>query len=223
MRTALASRAVRALRVRGPLGVAVIAARRLRRIFFADEAHIWLALRLAAERPRRDLPDGMVLRRGQDADLALVEQLPDAAAAAVLRRELRPGHELWIVPAGGRVAFACWLHLEEAPVFAAPGGILGLPPGVCCLEDSATSPAFRGRGIAPAAWASLATVAEAGGYSAMITKVEVDNQASARALEKAGFFEIGRMDFVRRWRNTRVTFSAVHEEIGAELSRRLSR
>ena len=57
----------------------------------------------------------------------------------------------------------------------------------------------------------------------MITKVEVDNQASARALEKAGFAEVGRMCLVRRWRQTRVTFSGAHEEIGAELSRRLSR
>jgi ribosomal protein S18 acetylase RimI-like enzyme len=209
--------------VRGPLGVARIAWRRFRRLFTADEAHVWLALRLNAERPRRELPDDMRLRRAQDADLALVEQLPDAAAAAVLRRELRPGHELWIVPAGERVAFACWLHLEEAPVFAASGGSLRLPPGVCCLEDSATAPDFRGRGIAPAAWSALATVAEADGYSAIITKVEVDNEAAARALEKAGFFEIARMHLVRRWRHTRVTFSAVRGELGTELARRLTR
>jgi ribosomal protein S18 acetylase RimI-like enzyme len=223
MRSALASRALRAFRVRGPLRVALIAGHRLRRLFVANEAHIWLALRLCADRPRRALPEGLVLRRALDADLGLVEQLPDAGAAAVLRRELRPGHELWIVTNANRVAFACWLHREEAPVFAAPGGNLRLPSGVCCIEDSATAPEFRGRGIAPAAWSSIATAAEADGYSAIITKVEVDNQASLRALEKAGFSEIARMHLVRRWLNTRVTLSAIHEEIGAELSNRLSR
>jgi ribosomal protein S18 acetylase RimI-like enzyme len=203
--------------------VALIAGRRLRRRFVADEAHIWLALDLGGARPGRALPDGLVLRRGRDRDLAAVEQLPDAGPVSALRRQLRAGHQLWIVTTGERVAFACWLQRDTAPVFAARGGTLRLPPGVCCLEDSATAPDFRGRGIAPAAWSSLATAAERDGYTTVITKVEVDNQASIRALEKAGFSEIAHMRLARRWLNTRVTLSAVHEEIGEDLAQRLTR
>jgi L-amino acid N-acyltransferase YncA len=189
----------------------------------ADEAHIWLALELDQDRPRRELPDGFALRRASEADLSAVEQLPGVGSASALRRELGAGHDLWIVEAGDRVAFACFVHREEAPVFAAPGGVLRLPAGTCCLEDSATSPDFRGRGVAPAAWSSIATALEAEGYTTMITKIEADNEASARALEKAGFAAVARMHLERRWPNTRVTLSAIEGSIGQDLAQRLSR
>lgn len=188
-----------------------------------DETHIWLALALGPGRPRRELPEGFVLRRASEADLAAVEQLPDAAPAAALRRDLIPGHDLWIAEANGRIAFACWLHRGEVPVFAARDGVLRLPDGVCCLEDSTTSPEFRGRGVAPAAWSSIATTFEAEGYSVMITKIEARNEASARALEKAGFAAVARMHLVRRWPNTHVTLSDVRGAVGEELARRLAR
>jgi GNAT superfamily N-acetyltransferase len=189
----------------------------------ADEAHIWLALELGRERPRRELPNGFVLRLASGADLASVERLPDAGPASALRRELGPGHDLWIVEAVDRVAFACWVHRDEAPVFAAPGGVLRLPTGVCCLEDSATSPDFRGRGVAPAAWSSIGGALEAEGYTTMITKIEADNESSARALEKAGFAAIARMHLVRRWPHTRVTLTEIEGSVGQELAERLGR
>jgi GNAT superfamily N-acetyltransferase len=188
-----------------------------------EEAHIWLALELRAGRPRRELPEGFALRLASDADLDSVEQLPDAGPASALRRELAPGHDLWIVEAGDRVAFACWVHHHEAPVFAARDGVLRLPAGVCCLEDSATSPDFRGRGVAPAAWSSIATACEAEGFRVMITKIEADNEPSARALEKAGFTAIARMRLVRRWPTTRVTFSEIEGSVGRDLAQRLAR
>jgi L-amino acid N-acyltransferase YncA len=205
------------------VGVALIAVRRLRRVFVAEEAHVWLALELGNERPMPSLPGDFVLRRACDADLDSVERLPGAEAAEVIRPQLGTAHELWIVSAGERVAFVCWMHRDEAPVFAAQGGTLSLPAGVCCLEDSVTAPEFRGRGVAPGAWASIASAMKADGYTAIITKVEAGNHPSVRALEKVGFAEIATMHLVRRWPNTRVTLSAVRGEIGRELARRLSR
>jgi GNAT superfamily N-acetyltransferase len=219
----LISRAARAFRLHGPAGVARIAAYRVRRLVVVDETHIWLALELGRKRPRRELAEGFVLRRASEADLGAVERLPDVGSAAALRRELARGHDLWLVAAGGRVAFACWVHHEEAPVFAARGRVLRLPPGVCCLEDSATSPEFRGRGVAPAAWSSIATSVEAAGYTVMITKIESDNEPSARALEKAGFAAIARMHFVRRWPHDHVTLSEIQGSVGRELAERLAR
>ncbi len=54
---------------------------------------------------------------------------------------------------------------------AARGGWLSLPEGTVCLEDSVTSPDYRGRGVAPAAWSQIAAAAAEDGYATMVTKV----------------------------------------------------
>ena len=43
-------------------------------------------------------------------------------------------------------------------MLAAPGGRLRLPADTVVLEDSVTSAAARGRGIAPRAWNALASL-----------------------------------------------------------------
>jgi RimJ/RimL family protein N-acetyltransferase len=67
-----------------------------------------------------------------------------------------------------------------------------------CLEDSVTSAAARGRGIAPAAWGAIADTLALEGQRKMITKVTVENTASRRAVTKSGFEEIALMHFRRR-------------------------
>jgi ribosomal protein S18 acetylase RimI-like enzyme len=210
-----------ALERHGPAGIARIAGRRAARRFRADESHIWYGLDLNGDRPRRDLPDGLELRRATDADLGSAERLPGAEPATAMRRGLSQGHELWVVCEGDRMAFVCWVHLSTAPVLAAPGGQLELPEGVACLEDSVTSPDYRGRGVAPGAWCGIADALAATGYTSMVTKVETDNVPSRRAVEKAGFREIATMRLARRWPTTRVSLVAADGQLGLELANRL--
>jgi GNAT superfamily N-acetyltransferase len=211
----------RAVERHGACGVARIASTRARRRFSAEEAHVWYSLDLGADRPRRELPEGLVLRRATESDLRAIEALPGAEPVHALRRGLTAGHELWIVDDGERTAFCCWIHLGVAPVLAARHGSLVLPAGVVCLEDSVTSPEFRGRGIAPAAWAAIGDRFELAGYSAVVTKVETDNQPSRRAVEKAGFREIATMRLARRGLMTRVTVVPGEGALGVELAGRL--
>ncbi len=98
---------------------------------------------------------------------------------------------------GQTAAFSCWVFHGRAPVLAARGGWLALPPGVVCLEDSVTNPDYRGRGIAPAAWGGIAATLHARGLTSLITKVAVDNAPSRKACLKAGFVEVGTMRLTR--------------------------
>jgi ribosomal protein S18 acetylase RimI-like enzyme len=65
------------------------------------------------------------------------------------------------------------------------------------LEDTTTSPDFRGQGLAPAMWLGIGGDLRRRGYGRMLTKVDVDNAPSRRAVEKAGFVE-GAIVYLRR-------------------------
>ncbi len=158
-----------------------------------SETHVWYRLDLPVAAPGRPLPEGFTFRRATAADVPLYQQLDGATTAGVLSR-MDDGAQLWLVQADdGRVAFACWIFDRSTPVSAAVGGQLALPQGVVCLEDSVTSPDFRGRGVAPAAWSSLAQQLAGEGQSTIITKVGEENTASRRAVTKAGFRPFGTM------------------------------
>jgi GNAT superfamily N-acetyltransferase len=193
----MAGRITGAVRRKGVRGVARIVTERARRTVFLRETYIWYELDLTSERPRRELPEGARLVSPQsEAELALFDRAaneeppprPERAAAGGLP---------WVVIAGGEPAFACWTFLQRTPVSAMPGGWLELPEGVACLEDSVTSPDFRGKGIAPGAWTAAADEVTERGKHAMITKVQEENIPSRRAVEKAGFREVALLDLVR--------------------------
>jgi GNAT superfamily N-acetyltransferase len=160
--------------------------------FYRRETHVWYELDLAGERADRDSPEGMRLLRAERADLPLIEQLPSIGLGEASRR-YRDGVILWLVLDGRHVAFACWIFFDEMPVYAAKGGALRLPPGVVGLEDSVTSAAHRGRGVAPWAWSQIADHLAEAGVAAIITKVSLENTASRRAGEKSGFCKIASM------------------------------
>jgi RimJ/RimL family protein N-acetyltransferase len=93
----------------------------------------------------------------------------------------------------GKPAFACTIFRERTPTIAARGGWLDLPADTVCLEDSGTSPDFRGRGVAPGAWTAIADALAERGFKTMLTKVAIDNEPSRRAVVKAGFGEAADM------------------------------
>lgn len=158
---------------------------------YLSESPIWFQLDLAGDRPRRELPEGMTLRRGTAPDLDGMDpellRVRIDEAHALLRRA---GPQLWVVEEAGQIRFVCWLFHGGTPAATARDAWLELPDGVVCLEDSHASPAVRGRGVAPGAWCALADDLQAQGIDTMITKVGAENVASRRAVEKAGFREV---------------------------------
>jgi ribosomal protein S18 acetylase RimI-like enzyme len=160
----------------------------------------WYRLDLARERPRRDLSDGLDLRRGTAADAADVAQLPVSRYGPVLThsdviKRLKSGAELWIVTDGDRVAFACWVLHRKVPFYNTAAT---LPPATVQLEDSVLSPDFRGRPIPPGAWSGIADDLEARGFAVMMTKIDTANTEALWAFRRAGFREVADMKVERR-------------------------
>jgi GNAT superfamily N-acetyltransferase len=175
------------------IGVALAHAWELvRHRVYNREEHVWYQLDLHAERPRRELVEGVRLLRAGAGDAQRVEDVGQFEAEALKR--LAAGNDLWLaVDDQARTLFACWTFRSETPMLAAPHGRLPLPRGTACLEDSVTSPLARGKGIAPAAWTAIADILATEGFESMITKVTTDNVPSRKAVEKAGFREIAVM------------------------------
>jgi L-amino acid N-acyltransferase YncA len=199
-----AHRGIRRFGVAGSIRrIASLMGHSLARAFYVRERHLWYALMLTAPLAQTVCPPGFTLAPAGVEDVALLEELPTIGAHEA-RERLAAGAELWLLREGTHGAFACWIFRGRTPVFAARDGWLSLPPGTVCLEDSVTSPAYRGRGLASAAWSEIARVLQGQHVAAMITKVAEDNAASRRAVEKAGFEPVAMMTLTRRGLRSRV-------------------
>ncbi len=120
---------------------------------------------------------------------------------------------MWVVMQGEEPAFSCWIYPREQPMEAAASGMLEFPPGVACLEDSYTHAEHRGHGLAGAAWTAIAQDLGSDGYKVLVTKVEVDNVPSRRAVEKSGFRTASVMHRSRRGPRVRVDFEQGGDEL----------
>lgn len=160
------------------------------------EAHVWYVrdLTVAAEPPA--WPRGVSLVSARARHLHLLDEL-DTINVAEAQRRLAAGMCWWLVLDGSRPLFSCWIFYGSAPVLAAPKGRLLLPDDTVVLEDSVTTAAARGRGIAPTAWEAIAAQVHCEGPVRMVTKVAVDNTPSRRAVVKAGFVEFALVRYVR--------------------------
>lgn len=190
--------------------------RRVAARLYLREDHVWYALALDSVKQARELPAGLEFGQAKASDAALAAQ-HDRGAEQV-ERQLNDGHELWIVRENDRAAFSCWIYIGRAPAIAAAGGWFAVPPGSVCLEDSITSPDFRGRGVAPAAWERIAAHARTQGADTMVTKVAQDNVPSCKAVSKAGFKEVAAMRLIRIGPRRRVVFSHVVGPTGKALA-----
>jgi hypothetical protein len=171
---------------------------RTRTKLYVDETHVWYELALVNDRPRPALRPGLELIRARSDDLSLLEELPTVSTVEG-RHRMETGNDLWLVLDGRQPVFACWTFSNSAPVEAATNGRLDLSSEITYMEDSVTSPSYRGRGaIAPSAWSQVADRLENAGVKAMITKVGEDNKVMRWAMVKSGFREIAVMHFHRR-------------------------
>jgi L-amino acid N-acyltransferase YncA len=189
------------------------------RLYLVEE-HVWYQLDLAGERPRRELPEDVTLHRAADDRLAGAVEMGQRLEEIRARRAA--GNDLWLAEDDGGPLFRCWIYRRRAPVLAAPGGWLEIPAETVVLEDSATTARARGRGIAPGAWTAIADSLRDEGLTNMITKVGVENEASRRAVAKAGFREIGVMRLVKAGPRKRTTVARAAPGLGADLAARLT-
>src|SRR5215217_3966561 len=157
------------------------------------EEHIWYVLDLTGERPRRELPDGFELHLATDAEADAIAHLPNQPVVEEIRTRIDGTADVYMVREHGKPAFACTIFRERTPTIASRGGWLDLPDDTVCLEDSGTSPDFRGRGVAPGAWTAIADALAERGFKTMLTKVTVENEPSRKAVTKAGFREAADM------------------------------
>ncbi len=216
-----ATRIVRSLRRRGPLGFLRTAVDRAIAPLTPAErwegVWVWYQLELASSpRPRLHLEEGLELREGHAEDARLMQQLPPDPWVSpmdqkIAARRLASGHRLWLVRSGEEAAFACWSFRGWAPVYGARRGRMEIAPGVVLVEDLFTWPAFRGRGIASAVLSTLAERFAEEGAQALMIRVHVPNAPSHRTVQKVGFREVARMQIVERdWRKRiRVAFPPV--------------
>ena len=203
----------------GPGATARVAAHRIRKLAYLREEHVWYQCDLD-ERPRRDLPDEVRFVRADESQveaLALLGRDPDEA-----RECLAGGNDVWFVFDGDQPLFACFTYRHSAPVMAASQGTLPLPPGTACLEDSVTSPAARGRGIAPGAWTLIGDELARAGFTKLVTKIETANTPSRKAVEKVGYRPVAVMQHQRVGRRRRTAVEALGGGLGHELATRLS-
>lgn len=170
--------------------------RHLFRLLYQHERHVWYAAATSAIRAERPLSSELDLQPAGPEHLDVLSQM-NLCGRRAAARFLEAGADLWIVWEGERAAFCCWIFRGRMPVIAARGGWKGLPPDTVCLEASVTGENYRGRGIAPAAWSLIAQSLKEEGVRTIMTKVEVDNVPSRRAVLKAGFREVALMDYLQ--------------------------
>jgi GNAT superfamily N-acetyltransferase len=197
----------------GPLELAALVRDRLKALAYLDEDHVWYVLELSNIEGLA-MPPGYTLRQARsEDDVRLAATLP-GYRADVTRARLADANQVWLVTAGDEAAFACSIFFGSTPVLAAAQRSLSLPPGVACLEASVTAEPHRGHGIAGAAWTAISKQLRTTGIEVLITKVEVENVPSRRAVNKAGFVPARTMHFRRRGLREHVAFDSWSAELG---------
>jgi hypothetical protein len=190
----------RVLRQHGLSGCLIIAMRYLTRylltVLYQHERHIWYVATPSSIKSGNILSTELKLQRAGPEHLDMIAQ-SNLCGRSSAAGYLAAGADLWVVRETERAAFCCWIFRTRTPTVAARGGWKILPPDTVCLEASITGSNYRGRGIAPIAWASIAEGLQQEGVRTIITKVETGNIASRRAVLKAGFHEAALMDFLK--------------------------
>jgi hypothetical protein len=212
--TTLYRRVIRAIRRHGVIGTASIVLVRLLPLCSTAYEMGWYRLDLTGERRRRELDDGLVLRRGTAEDAVRVAQLPrmphvTALMADEVAERVNSGAELWLVADGDRVAFSCWIFHREMWFYGARKSGVLMPRDTVFLDDSILSPDFRGRSIPISAWSGVADALEARSFGVIMVKVDVTNTGALWAFKRVGFREVARMNVEHRgpWHRIRIRFT----------------
>lgn len=185
-------------------GAVGLVRRAVGRVFSTNEVYVWYVLDLQRLVPMALRP-GYVLHRSSEEEAEWLHEVP-AIPVQEGRRRIEDGEQLWFVLKDDKPVFACSAFVHVLPLEAARKGRYPLPKGVACVDDALTSPEHRGRGVAAAAWMTIAERLRDDGLEVLIAKVPEDNIASRRTHEKTGFLPVSVMHRRRRGLRTRVIF-----------------
>ncbi|MEA2456058.1 MAG: hypothetical protein QOI45_2320 [Thermoleophilaceae bacterium] len=208
------------LRVEGAGATARAVVRRIRKLAYLREEHVWYERDLHGDAPALDLPAGLRLVRADASQVDCVVELGQDVEEA--RERFDEGADLWLVLDGDDPLFLCFTFQQTTPVMAASDGTLVLPAGAACLEDAVTARAARGQGIASAAWLLVGERLAQAGFTTLVAKIETDNAASKRVAEKAGFRPVAVMQHQRTGRRRHTAVHVLGGGLGDELAARLS-
>jgi hypothetical protein len=147
----------------------------------------WYRLDLTNEPPALPLPEGVVIRLAEPADLPLYRQLADQDLTSQAQRWWADGNQLWLGVSGSEAVFAMWIFPDRFPTGEALDGWLRFPPGVAFMEHGMVAASFRGQGIMPAGTAIMGSSLRAQGMVAAYGKNLDSNNAIHRSNDKVGF------------------------------------
>jgi hypothetical protein len=207
------------LRREGLGATARAAVRRVRKLAYVREQHVWYQCDLKRAAPL-ELPQGLRLVRADASQVDSVVRLGQDLEEA--RERFESGTDIWLVLDGDEPVFLCFTFRQTTPVIAAADGLLVLPRGAACLEDAVTAPAVRGRGIASAAWVQVGKQLERAGFTTLVAKIETENGASKRVAEKSGFRPVAVMEHQRTGARRHTAVRPLGGGLGDELAARLS-
>src|SRR4051794_33043564 len=92
--SSLISRVLHKLRHHGLMGAIRKATQRAREELYLDVTHVWYELLLETDRPHVSLPPGLMLIRGGESDLPLLDELPNVHRW-LARRRMKAGDDFW--------------------------------------------------------------------------------------------------------------------------------
>ena len=120
-------------------------------------------------------------------------QFPPAAARSA-RRWLDRGDRCLLGRVDARPATYLWVATS---VREFPGAPCPIGPGTAYVYKTFTLPAFRGQGLNTAALREARRRCAMEGYRQVLIDVASNNTASRRAIERAGFVQVGRFLLLR--------------------------
>jgi hypothetical protein len=165
-----------------------------RRVSGVGVPYSWYRLDLTNEPPALPVPEGVVIRLAEPADLWLYRQLADQDLSSQAPWWLADGNQLWLGVSGAAAVFAMWIFPDRFPTGEALDGWLRFPPGVAFIEHGIVAASFRGRGIMPAATAIMGSSLRAQGMIAAYAKNLDSNNAIHQSNDKVGFVFAGADD-----------------------------
>jgi len=208
-----AAKTLNRLRTRGPREVAALGWERARGWVSSGDALVVFVR--DAGGTEAAIP-GLTFRIGTTADATRYARDIGTDSAASFGRRLTEATRCFVVDDGARLLHASWVTTAEAWTRELKA-YLRPPPGDAYIYESFTRDDARGRGIYPYALKSVTTWAYSTGVRRLWVAVEQHNDASLRAVAKAGFVEAFRLPFARRFGRVSVgaaTGPQAHEATG---------
>ena len=185
----------RALR-RGPLEVLSLASERAREELSSRGALVMFSVDPLNVQGRE--VEGAIFRRAGPEDAEAYGRDVGTDSADTFRARLSDGTGCYVVEMDGRLVHASWVTTtgawtREIRAYLYP------PPGHAYIYESFTLPSARGRGLYPFALTEICRAAVQRGLARVWVMVEADNNASLKAVTKAGFEAAFTISVVRRW------------------------